>query len=422
MEYDYDIIFALLISLAIGLLIGIERGWSDREEKEGGRIAGIRTFSLIALLGSVLVLLSQEVNECLIIAGFVAISALIIAAYMLNVFKKRDVGSTTAFAMMLTFALAAWATYGYPIKALVVTVIVMSLLSYKPVLHKWLTKIKPQDFFSGIKLLIISVVFLPLLPNQGYGPWEALNPYWIWWMVVLISGLSFLGYIVIQFMGTKMGTLVTAFTGALVSSTAVTISLARLAKQGKDNTIFPAGVLLASSIMFVRVIVEVFIVNYSLVSYVWMPLTAMLAGLLACFFWLRYVHEKDDRGSSNRQIEVKNPLRLGMALQFSALLAAILVLSEAMKAWFGNEGIYALSVISGLLDVDAITLTLSRSAKHDLAADAATVGIVLSSITNTLIKGFIFAFIAGIKNYIRLPLLMFAAMLPGLLISIFMCF
>jgi uncharacterized membrane protein (DUF4010 family) len=296
------------------------------------------------------------------------------------------------------------------------------LLSYKPVLHKWLTKIKPQDFFSGIKLLIISVVFLPLLPNQGYGPWEALNPYWIWWMVVLISGLSFLGYIVIQFMGTKMGTLVTAFTGALVSSTAVTISLARLAKQGKDNTIFPAGVLLASSIMFVRVIVEVFIVNYSLVSYVWMPLTAMLAGLLACFFWLRYVHEKDDRGSSNRQIEVKNPLRLGMALQFSALLAAILVLSEAMKAWFGNEGIYALSVISGLLDVDAITLTLSRSAKHDLAADAATVGIVLSSITNTLIKGFIFAFIAGIKNYIRLPLLMFAAMLPGLLISIFMCF
>jgi len=209
MEQLYDIIFTLLIALAIGLLIGIERGWSDRQEKEGSRIAGIRTFSLIGLLGGVLASLSQEVSQWLITAGFIAVSALIIASHMLNVCKNRDVGSTTAFAMMLTFALAVWATYGYRIPALAVTVIVMSLLGYKPVLHKWLTKIRPQDFFSGVKLLIISVVFLPLLPNQGYGPWEALNPYWIWWMVVLISGLSFLGYIVIQFMGTKMGTLVT---------------------------------------------------------------------------------------------------------------------------------------------------------------------------------------------------------------------
>ncbi|OPL13535.1 MAG: hypothetical protein AVO38_13350 [delta proteobacterium ML8_D] len=418
MEQLYDIIFTLIIALAIGLLIGIERGWSDRQEKEGSRIAGIRTFSLIGLLGGVLASLSQEVSQWFITAGFIAVSALIIASHMLDVSKNRDVGSTTAFAMMLTFALAVWATYGYRIPALAVTVIVMSLLGYKPVLHKWLTKIRPQDFFSGVKLLIISVVFLPLLPNQGYGPWEALNPYWIWWMVVLISGLSFLGYIVIQFMGTKMGTLVTAFTGALASSTAVTISLARMAKQHRGNNIFSAGVLIASSIMFVRVIVEVFIVNPSLMNFVWMPLTAMLAGLLGCFFWLRHADEKDDREPSE-QIGVKNPLQLGMALQFSALLAAILLLSEAMKEWFGNEGIYALSVISGLLDVDAITLTLSRSAKNDLAAEVATVGIVLSSITNTLIKGVIFAFIAGIRENIRLPFFMFAAMLPGLLISIF---
>jgi uncharacterized membrane protein (DUF4010 family) len=160
------------------------------------------------------------------------------------------------------------------------------------------------------------------------------------------------------------------------------------------------------------------IVNYRLVNYVWMPLTAMLAGLLGCFFWLRHVDEKNNREPGG-QIGVKNPLQLGMALQFSALLAAILLLSEAMKEWFGNEGIYALSVISGLLDVDAITLTLSRSAKNDLAAEVATVGIVLSSVTNTLIKGVIFAFIAGIKKNIRLPFFMFVAMLPGLLISIF---
>lgn len=196
MDSPYDLLLTLLAALAIGLMIGIERGWSEREEGEGERIAGIRTFSLISLLGGVIALVSLQITPWFVVAGFLGVCALSIAAHILEVQVNKDVGTTTAFAMMLSFVLAAWAAYGHPIPAIGVTVVVISLLGIKPVLHSWLRKIPPKDFFSGLKLLVISVVLLPLLPNKGYGPWEAVNPYWTWWMVVLISGLSFLGYLI----------------------------------------------------------------------------------------------------------------------------------------------------------------------------------------------------------------------------------
>ncbi|MFO7913013.1 MAG: MgtC/SapB family protein [Desulfotignum sp.] len=416
METSYNLAFKLFAALAIGLLIGIERGWSDREENEGQRIAGIRTFSLIGLLGGVTALMSQEITPWFIVAGFLGVCALIIAAHILDVQSNKDVGTTTAFSMMLSFVLAAWAAYGKPIPAMAVTVVVISLLGYKPVLHLWLKNIAPRDFFSGVKLLVISLVLLPMLPNKGYGPWEALNPYWTWWMVVLISGISFLGYVVIQIAGEKKGVLVTAIGGAMVSSTAVTFSLARFAKKQKDRDLFSGGVLLAAAIMFIRVVIEVLVVYPGLLDALWIPLTTMFAGLICAlvFVWRR----RGEKTGGHQPIAVKNPLQLGMALKFGILLAAVLFLSEAMKAWFGNYGIYALSVVSGLMDVDAIVLSLSKSAKQDLASEVAVMGIILACITNTLVKGMIFAFIAGFKDNFKLPLLMLAAMVPGCLVAL----
>lgn len=416
MAQPYDTALKLLAALAIGLLIGIERGWSERDEAEGERIAGIRTFSLIGLLGGLLALLSREANHWLMPVAFLSVSGLIVSAHVMDVRKNKDVGTTTAFAMLLTFALSAWAAYGYPIPAMGVTVIVIFLLGYKPVLHKWLRNIQPRDFYSGVQLLIISVVLLPLLPDRGYGPWEALNPYWIWWMVVLISGLSFTGYVVIRLVGSGKGTLVTAVAGGLASSTAATVSLARLSRRHVNKALFAGGVLIASSIMFIRVMVEVGVVNFDLLHRLWMPLGAMCAGLLGGVLWLWYRHRQMGEDPS-RPIEVKNPLQLGLALQFSVLLAVILLLSEAMKMRFGNQGVYVLSAVSGLIDVDAITLSLSRSAKYDLDPEVAAMGIVLAAATNTLVKGFIFAFIAGIRENIRLPFFLLAAILPGVMIA-----
>jgi uncharacterized membrane protein (DUF4010 family) len=417
MDSPYDLVITLVAALAIGMLIGIERGWNDREEREGDRIAGIRTFSLIGLLGGVCALVSRQITPWFIVAGFLGVCALIIAAHILEVKANKDVGTTTAFTMMLSFVLAAWAAFGHPIPAMGVTVVVISLLGYKPVLHSWLRKITPKDFFSGVKLLIISLVLLPLLPNKGYGPWEALNPYWTWWMVVLISGISFLGYVVIQIAGEEKGVLVTAIGGALVSSTAVTFSLGRFAREQKNNVIFSAGVLLAAAIMFIRVVVEVMVVNPGLLGALWIPLTTMFAGLICALIFVWWRQDQKQTGT-RRPIAVKNPLQLGMALQFGLILAVVLLLSEAMKEWFGSSGIYALSVVSGLIDVDAIALSLSRAARQDLAAEVAVLGILLACLTNTLVKGVIFAFVAGYKDHFKLPLIMLAAMIPGCLTAL----
>jgi len=419
MDSNYSLFLNLFTALAIGLLIGIERGWNERGQSEGERIAGIRTFSLIGLLGGITALVSIQTTPWFVIVSFISVSALIIVAHILDVRSDKDVGTTTAFTMMLSFVLAAWSVYGYQIPAIVVTVVVISLLGYKPALHSWLRNIKPGDFYSGLTLLIISLILLPLLPNRGYGPWNALNPYWTWWMVVLISAISFLGYIVIQIVGEKRGVMITAISGALVSSTAVTVSLGRFAKEHKDSSLFAGGVLLAAAIMFIRVIFEVLVVYPKLLLMLWLPLTIMFSGLVCLFIYL-WLQRNGEEKPEQTPIKLKNPLQLGLALQFGFLLAVVLLLAEAMQDWFGNTGVYALSIVSGLIDVDAITLSLSRSARQDLAVEVATTGIILACLTNTLVKGLIFALIAGFKNNFRLPLLMLAAMIPGLIVAFFL--
>ncbi|MDZ7691511.1 MAG: DUF4010 domain-containing protein [Balneolaceae bacterium] len=208
--------------------------------------------------------------------------------------------------------------------ALGIAVLVMSLLSLKPVLHHWLKEIKIKEIYAGIKLLIISVVFLPLLPNRGYGPWEVLNPYWIWWMVVLISGLSFVGYILIKYTGERFGTILTSVMGGLASSTAVTLSLSQFAKQQKPglSNIFIAGTLIASSIMYGRVAIEVFIVNVNLLYPLWIPLTTMLTITAGGVIWLWKRHK--DITEEKPSLKLKNPLQLGTAIQFARLLLAVL--------------------------------------------------------------------------------------------------
>ena len=419
MDFAAHIELKMLAALAIGLLFGIERGWSDRDVDEGERIAGIRTFSIIGLLGGSWALLADKLNSWVLAAAFIAVSALIIAAHIIGVRHDEDIGATTAFTMMLAFVLAALAVVGNPVLALAVTIVAISFLGYKPILHDWLRVIEKKELYAGIKLLIISVALLPFLPNQGYGPYDALNPYWIWWMVVLISGISFAGYFAIKLTGERMGTLLTAVTGGLASSTAVTFSMAQFASLSKEKLYFMGGVLVASSIMFVRVIIEVFVVNKTLLEYLWIPIGLMFVGILIGGYWfLVYGNRGEDE--KDQQIEIKNPFQLGLALRFGALLVLILILSEGVKSWFGDQGIYMLSVASGLMDVDAITVSLSKMALEDLNATVASLGIVLASATNTIIKGFIFAVIVGWKESLKLILFLFAAVLPGVLAGLYL--
>lgn len=414
---EIQVLKNLLAALAVGLLIGIERGWSERKEEEGLRVAGLRTFSLIGILGGLWAVLSEELGDWMLFAAFVAISILIIVGHVMEARKSGDLGTTTAFSMMLTFTLAAWAALGHYIPALITTVVVVALLNMKPVLHQWLRNIETEEVYAGIKLLIISVIFLPLLPNEGYGPWNALNPYWIWWMVVLICGISFVGYFAIKHVGNRRGTLVTSITGGLASSTAVTLSLSQFAREHASKNLFMSGVMVASSIMFVRMMVEVAVVNSALLVSLWIPVLMMFISVLLAAYWLWYRDEKSD---VETDLNIDNPFKLGMALRFGALLAIILVLAEGMKAWLGDQGIYLLSLVSGLMDVDAITVSLSRMALEDLNGHVATLGIVIAAATNTIVKGFIFAFFAGFKESLRFIGILFLTVIPGLAAALFL--
>lgn len=400
MDQDVEIIWDLLAALGVGLLIGIERGWHGRQEDEGDRVAGIRTFSLVGLLGGIWAEMTTFVNEWILAAIFLAFAALVIASYIVetSVHQTKDIGITTEVTLLITFSLGVWAAFGYHAMALGSAVLVITLLSLKPVLHKWLKTIEVQEIYAGIKLLVISVILLPLLPNKGFGPWQSLNPYWIWWMVVLISGLSFTGYFLIKYMGERFGTILTAVTGALASSMAVTLNLAQFAKQQKSHstTIFVAGVLTASSIMLVRVFIEVAIVNASLLHPLWIPLSLMAALVGGGGLWLWRIYNKAT--DQEPELELRNPLQFSTALQFGFLLSLILFLATAMERWFGNEGIYLLAIFSGLIDVNAITLSLSRMARSELIPKVAITGIVIATITNTLVKAALFLFWVGYKK------------------------
>lgn len=416
-EFEYEVLVEIFASLAVGLLIGIERGWSEREEDEGDRIAGLRTFSLIGLLGGVWAQLSTIIEIWVLVVAFAAVVAMIITSHIIGTRETEDIGVTTEFAMMLTFSLGAWAAFGYYIYAFSATAIVVTLLGIKPILHKWVSNLETREIYSGIKLLLISLVLLPILPDKGYGPWQSLNPYWIWWMVVLISGISFVGYFAIKYAGNKIGTLLTAITGGLASSTAVTLSMAQMAKQHKNKTLFMGGVVVASSIMFIRVLIEVAIVNKLLLDRLWLPISVMFLCLIVGGSWLWF--KSKDKGTEN-EIELNNPFNFPTALKFGLLLGLILMLAAAAKEWFGDEGIYMLSLVSGLIDVDAITLSLSRLAINELSENVAIMGIVLASAMNTLVKGLLFSFIIGLKVSLRLLLVLLVSVIPGLIIAFLM--
>lgn len=417
MDIDYQLALNLTAALVIGLLIGSERGWSGREGNEGSRVAGLRTFGIIGLLGGVSVVAAQPFGNWLVVTVFLAVAVLVVVAHVLDFKANQDRGTTTAFAMLLTFLLSAWAASGQQLAALGAAVVVVALLGYKRALHTWLSKVTQQEFSSGVILLLISVVMLPLLPDQGYGPWQALNPYWIWWMVVLISGLSFVGYIAVKLTGARLGVLITALAGALASSTAVTITLANFCRKATRKQLYVAGILLAGSVMFVRVLIEVFVVNPALLALVAVPLGLMCAGMVAAagIFWRRHQQAPADLA---QQINLPNPLQLMTAIKFGALLAVILLLSKALVAWFGDSGIYVLALVSGLMDVDAITLSLARMARDDIAPPVAAIGILIASVTNTLVKGVIFAYIVGLKQNLWFLGVLLSALLPGIVAGI----
>lgn len=381
------------LSLALGLLIGVERGWAERRAPEGGRIAGIRTLGLLGLLGGLSAILGQTFGPLALGFSFVAVSVVLVTAHAQAMREQGDLGITTEVAGLITFALGAVAVSGEPVLASAGAVVTATLLSLKPVLHGWLRRMEQADLYAGIKLLLISLVILPLLPDRGFGPWEALNPREIWLLVVLIAALSFAGYVAIKMSGAQRGILLTGLLGGLVSSTATTVSLSRLARgRDRDSARLPAaGILLASAVMLPRLLLIVGALAPALVPRLLLPAAAMALVLGLAAGWL--VHGGKDGETS--ALKLRNPLELRMALAFGGLLAVIMVGAAALYHWIGESGIYLAAAVAGIADVDAIALSLARLSRASADATPMQAGIVIAALSNTLFKGGLSAFIGG---------------------------
>ena len=272
------------LALALGLLIGLERGWQERTAAEGSRLAGIRTFALIGLLGGLWELLGRSSGALLLGIAFLALVVLLTAAHVAEARVSHDYGVTTLIAALITFALGALSLRGEHTIAATAAVLTTTILSLKPVLHRWLQRIEPQELTAALKLLLISVVILPVLPDQGYGPWQALNPRVIWSLVIFIAAISFAAYCAVKIAGTERGILLTGILGGLVSSTGVTLHLSRLAVEGVERKVIAAGILVASATMFVRVLLLAAVLNSALAKMLSLPTFAMALWLLAAAF------------------------------------------------------------------------------------------------------------------------------------------
>ena len=246
----------LVAALAVGLVIGLERGWRDRELPEGGRVAGLRTFALTGLLGGVLGHLEPDFGPWPLLGALLGLALLLTVSYARNSKLSGNLSATTPVAMLLTLVLGVFAAHGNITLALSAAVIGAVLLDLKPTLHGWLRLIDHRELTASLQLLVLSMVILPYLPNTGLGPYAALNPYQLWWAVILIAGLSLTGHFAMRITGAQRGVLWTGILGGLASSTATTLALARYARaQPSLAGAAAAGTLASCGVMFFRMVV-----------------------------------------------------------------------------------------------------------------------------------------------------------------------
>jgi len=407
--------FKLLgVALAIGLLIGLERGWRARDRVEGMRVAGLRTYGMISLLGGLSGILAQQVDAFLMGFAFLGLTSVLLVAYSKSLDKFEDFSITSIIASLITFTLGALTVFGHVTLASASAVVMTSLLSFKPLLHSWLKKLEQHELNATLELLLISVVILPILPNQNYGAWAAFNPYQVWWMVVLIAGVSYLGYFAMKIGGNQHGPVLTGALGGLVSSTAVTLNLSKLSTQYPEmENVLAAGILTACATLFARTLLLTSVMNPALFQTLFSAVLMMMfvTYLVAFLLW------KNARGfRTNEEITLTNPFQLGMALKFAAFLVFIMLLSKGLTLYFGAMGTYFLAATSGLADVDPIIISMSQMSKEGMDVSVATRAILIALTVNSGIKSIFSWVIGGRALGLRVGGTLLGAVVAGLLL------
>lgn len=379
------------IALFIGALVGIEREKKQSREKEIG-IGGIRTFILFAQTGAIAAWLAIETQTPLVFVGIGAlVTSIVIAGYWIHARASPEAhGLTTEVAALAVYLLGGAVLFGHAEVAVALAIVTSAVLAFKDPLHEAVGKLGREDLYAGVKLLIATFIVLPLLPDQAVDPWGALNPYKLWWLVILISSLSLVGYVAVRWLGSERGTSLTGFFGGLVSSTAVTLSFSRRSKEEpKLADALATGILLAWSVMFARVLVEVAVVNASLLPRLAVPLVTMGLSALVVALVLYRASATAAKGPADRpqpEVVLKNPFSLTSAVKFGAFFAAVLLVVKLVQSLLPGQGLYLVAALAGLTDVDAITLSMANYAKGGGDTTIAVGSITLAALTNTVVK------------------------------------
>lgn len=402
---SFEPFLSLLLALFAGLLIGLERQQNAGGDTAGSEtLGGVRTHPLVALAGACAMLLVPQVGPGVLLLGLAGFLLFLGLSYAHDLRTASMRGLTSEVALLLTFLLGALSAAGpaiFPVQQKVVVVSSVSvvatlLLSVKPSLHALVQKASKEDIFATLKFLLVALVVLPQLPNRTMGPLDVLNPYKIGLMVVLIAGISFTGYVAVRVAGPHRGLGVTGILGGLASSTAVTLSLAGKAKEEPRLwDAFVMAILLASSIMFLRVLATVALLAPSMVPSLAIPLGSMaVTGFLASLLLWR--KSQAPASSEAGEIQLTNPFELTSAFKFAAFFALVLLGAKAAVTHFGTGATYLTGLLAGTTDVDAITLSMARMTQTGgIALPVAVTTILLGVASNTVVKAGMTAFAGG---------------------------
>jgi uncharacterized membrane protein (DUF4010 family) len=383
---EFEAYYRVGLALGIGLLIGLERGWQERGAGEGQRTAGVRTFGLIGLLGAVTAMLAKQAGAFIFVPVFAA-AAIVLAIFMWRETQAEKTMSATSFiAAVLTFALgslAILADMGLTAAAGVSTAV---LLAARRPLHGWVAKLKSSELRAIMILAAMTFVLLPILPREPIDPWNAIVPHDLWLLVILVAVVSFAGYGAIKYAGPRRGIMWAAAAGGLFASTAVAVSFSRLARSHRFSTPLLAGAIgISGSVMMMRVLAISLAASSGLLAPVLLPVLLAAAAANAAVSFVYFNKRRDVKGAQRAFLR-RSPIDLSEVLKFGLLLGAMLVISTLVAREFGGKGLLWLAAASGLADVDAISLSLSRISGKDVAVTLAGQGILLAVAVNTLTK------------------------------------
>lgn len=398
---EFDFLIRMLVTAGIGFVLGLEREFSQHSENSEV-FAGLRTFTVVALFGFLAAYLGITFTYWIFIAGFLGVVTIVSISYWVTS-KKGDIGSTTEFAVIFTYLLGGLVLVGSINLSLSLTVIILVLLSLKLTFRTMIGQLTQKELYAFVRFVVVALLILPFLPNNYFGPYNVINPREVGWIIVLTSGIGFVGYILMKFLGTDRGILLTSILGGLVSSTLVTFTFSKKSKETPQlSQNYAVGIFAAATIMVLRIFLLVFIFNKAMLVELIIPLLIVLltAFGVALFFYKRQY----GKPALIDKIALGDPLNIKNAVFFGVFYMGILLLVSYANHTYGTKGIYFSSAISALTDIDAISISVSKLGGTTMNILIAQNAILIATLSNTVVKIGIALFTGSskLKKYVLL--------------------